>query len=159
MRFWDVLIFFVWVLGELLCIRWANGLAKNSPVEFALRLQVMLCGLGAAARGDSCRLICLGIVAFALLWDLWTANRKIDDGDLINIVTLPQHLHCFDQTDSDHLNFGASRYFFAKTKVYKNYRKSCLKLFSREISLLRNLLISQKLYYFVLDVKSKCFLV
>ncbi|KZR74025.1 hypothetical protein PMIT1320_02630 [Prochlorococcus marinus str. MIT 1320] len=40
---------------------------KNSPVEFALRLQVMLCGLGAAARGDSCRLICLGIVAFALL--------------------------------------------------------------------------------------------
>ena len=44
----------------------------------------------------------------------------IDDGDLINIATLPQHLHCLDQTDSDHLNFGASRYFFAKAKVEKN---------------------------------------
>ncbi|HJN34683.1 MAG TPA: hypothetical protein QF700_11270 [Prochlorococcus sp.] len=43
----------------------------------------------------------------------------LDDGDLINIVTLPQHLHCLDQTDSDQLNFGASRYFFSQRPKFR----------------------------------------
>ncbi|KZR66655.1 MULTISPECIES: hypothetical protein [Prochlorococcus] len=55
----------------------------------------------------------------------------IDDGDLINIVTLPQHLHCFDQTDGDHLNFGASRYFFCKGQSLEKLQKILLEAVSK----------------------------
>ena len=55
----------------------------------------------------------------------------IDDGGLINIVTLPQHLHCLDQTDSDHLNFGASRYCFRKGQSLEKLQKFLLEVVSK----------------------------
>ena len=81
----------------------------------------------------------------------------IDDGDLINIVTLAQHLHCLDQTDSDHLNFVARRYF-CKAKILEKLQRFLLEVVSK-----RNLPVEEspdqlKTLPLRVHVKSKYFL-